>query len=493
MTTAAAPMPSRRRFPQQLPATDAAAPHDLAAERAVLGAVLINNDLTAEVLRRLTPDAFYRLGHRRIFEAIQRLAARGAAIDTLTLRAELEHTGYLEDAGGPACIAGLVDGVPKSTNVEHYARVVTERALERTVDRLYTITRAQIRDGDLPSAAFGRFSDEIRGLASPCEATDLDRVLVDDAALMRWTAAPSLVAGRLSQGALAVLYGQPGEGKSFVALDLALCLATRQPWLGAAVLTSGPTIFVVAEGVWSFPPRVHAWKASRGFALDEALGLHTYPRAVNLMDAADVGRFLEVVRPQGAVAIVLDTFARCLVGGDENSARDVGLAIAQCDRIRTETGALVLLVHHARKDGASERGSGALRGAADMMMALTKADDLLTLSCEKSKDSSPFEPIELRLVHESDAGSCYILEAHQHEPEVNTPLTEGQARLLRALQDSFQTEGATAAEWEAATPGVPRATFYRARAVLLKRGLVVKRGPRFNATVSSPHSQGALL
>lgn len=492
MSATATPLTPRRRFAPAEPSTDTA-PHDLPAECAVLGAILVNNTFLPQVAARVGPEAFFRLAHRRIYTAMQRLARQQLAIDTITLAAELAHTNELQDAGGAAYLAGLVDGVPRSTNVEHYASVVLERALERNVDRLCVVAREQIRAGEPVVAAYGRLSDEIRQLATADVAADVDRVLVDDAGLVRWTAAPSLVAGRLSQGALAVLYGQPGEGKSFVALDLALCLASRQPWLGAAVLASGPTIFVVAEGVWSFPPRVRAWKGARGYPLDQALGLHTYPRAVNLMDAGDVGRFLEIVRPCGAVAIVLDTFARCLIGGDENSARDVGLAIAQCDRIRTETGALVLLVHHARKDGASERGSGALRGAADVMMALTKADDLLTLSCEKAKDSSPFEPIDLRLVQDTESGSCYILAADQHEPQTDAPLSDGQARLLRVLQVSFPQDGATAGEWEAATPGMPRSTFFRAKTRLLQRGLVSKRGPRFMAAVSSSHSQGALL
>src|SRR5712691_854287 len=106
-------------------------PHNLEAERSVLGAILLHNDafnLAAEVI-----DAhdFYRDAHRRIFDKMVKLVERGGAIDLVTLKEELGRSGDLDEVGGPAYITALVDGVPRSMNIEHYARIIKEKATLR--------------------------------------------------------------------------------------------------------------------------------------------------------------------------------------------------------------------------------------------------------------------------------------------------------------------------------------------------------------------------
>src|SRR3954464_10383151 len=108
-------------------------PHNLEAERSVLGSILLHSDafnLAAEVI-----DAgdFYRDAHRRIFDKMVRLAERADPIDLVTLKEELARSGDIDEVGGPAYIAALVDGVPRSTNVEHYARIIKEKATLRNL------------------------------------------------------------------------------------------------------------------------------------------------------------------------------------------------------------------------------------------------------------------------------------------------------------------------------------------------------------------------
>src|SRR5437588_3086387 len=106
-------------------------PHNLEAERSVLGAILLHNDafnLAAEVI---DSTDFFRDAHRRIFDKMVGLSERGNAIDLVTLKEELGRAGELEEVGGPAYIAALVDGVPRSTNVAHYARIIKEKATLR--------------------------------------------------------------------------------------------------------------------------------------------------------------------------------------------------------------------------------------------------------------------------------------------------------------------------------------------------------------------------
>src|SRR5438874_6798317 len=108
-------------------------PHNLEAERSVLGAILLHNDafnLAAEII---DSGDFFRDAHRRIFDKMVKLVERGDAIDLVTLKEELGRSGDLEEVGGPAYIAALVDGVPRSTNVEHYARIIKEQATLRSL------------------------------------------------------------------------------------------------------------------------------------------------------------------------------------------------------------------------------------------------------------------------------------------------------------------------------------------------------------------------
>ena len=117
----------------ELAVADRILPHNLEAERSVLGAILLHNDafnLAAEVI---DSKDFFRDAHGRIFDKVVKLAERGDAIDLVTLKEELGRAGELDEIGGPAYITALVDGVPRSTNVEHYARIIKEKATLRSL------------------------------------------------------------------------------------------------------------------------------------------------------------------------------------------------------------------------------------------------------------------------------------------------------------------------------------------------------------------------
>jgi replicative DNA helicase len=108
-------------------------PHNLEAERSVLGAILLHNDAFNFAAEVIDAGDFFRDAHRRIFDKMVKLAERGDAIDLVTLKEELGRAGELEEVGGPAYITALVDGIPRSTNVEHYARIIKEKATLRSL------------------------------------------------------------------------------------------------------------------------------------------------------------------------------------------------------------------------------------------------------------------------------------------------------------------------------------------------------------------------
>jgi replicative DNA helicase len=114
-------------------ASERTLPHNLEAERSVLGAILVHNDAFNLAAQVITEQDFFRDAHRRIFEKMIALNERGAAIDFVTLKEELSRAGDLDEVGGPAYVASLADGVPRATNIEYYARIVKEKSTLRNL------------------------------------------------------------------------------------------------------------------------------------------------------------------------------------------------------------------------------------------------------------------------------------------------------------------------------------------------------------------------
>ena len=106
-------------------------PHSLEAEKTVLGGILVNNESLNVVLSIITPEDFYKESHRKIIERISALVDKGLPVDLLSISEEMQRAGLLEEAGGMAYLSSLMDGVPKSLNVEYYAQIIKEKALLR--------------------------------------------------------------------------------------------------------------------------------------------------------------------------------------------------------------------------------------------------------------------------------------------------------------------------------------------------------------------------
>ncbi len=108
-------------------------PHNLDAERSVLGAILLDNHALNTAVEKLRAEDFFLDQHRRVFQQMIALGETQQAIDLVTLTDRLHRSGELEASGGAAYLAQLVDGVPHVTNVDHYARIVKEKALLRSL------------------------------------------------------------------------------------------------------------------------------------------------------------------------------------------------------------------------------------------------------------------------------------------------------------------------------------------------------------------------
>jgi replicative DNA helicase len=214
-------------------------PHSVDAERSVLGAILLENNAINRAQEILAENDFYRDTHRRIFKVMAALSERATAIDPVTVKEELVKSGDLEAVGGPAYIASLLDGVPHSSNIEHYAKIVREKAVlrrlidaggeivktayeaSRDVDEIldqserlvFEIAQDQMRTGFLPMRAIADQS------LKTIERLSEHRELVTGLA----TGFPTLneMTSGLQPSDLVVIAARPGMGKTSFALNIA--------------------------------------------------------------------------------------------------------------------------------------------------------------------------------------------------------------------------------------------------------------------------------
>ncbi len=107
------------------------APHNLEAEKSVLGSILIDNEVFGALEGSITPEHFYKESHRKIYRACERLFRRSEPMDLVTLTEELRQTGELEAVGSVPYLIGLADEVPTAAYAESYAKIVSEKAILR--------------------------------------------------------------------------------------------------------------------------------------------------------------------------------------------------------------------------------------------------------------------------------------------------------------------------------------------------------------------------
>jgi hypothetical protein len=229
-----------------------------------------------------------------------------------------------------------------------------------------------------------------------------------------------IVKGVLPRAGLAVAYGDSGAGKTFVVLDVVGAIVRGEPWRGHKV-TQGKVAYICAEGAEFFSRRIRAYSKHTGSNLEQLFVCSDSPNFLNDNDHKLIARALAEVKPS---VIVVDTLARTMPGGAENSSEDMGKVIARCQWLHHKTGALVLLVHHSGKDAArGARGWSGLRAAADAELVVTrdKENDRRAVEIGKQKDSPDgsqydfvLRPVPLGFDDDGDViTSCVIEEPPQ--------------------------------------------------------------------------------
>lgn len=430
------------------------------AECEVLAVMMGRPDAISEIAKNITAGDFFYFGHKIIFEAILALNEAGLPVDEVTLPNELQRRGQLYDVGG---MPYILDVLLRSRAPIDYMGVV---ALVRS----HAKRRQMIQLANQIAAA---------ALSDDRDATEqairqAQKLIAPAVSRNRWTIMPAgdlknlppiswLLPDLIPDRGLTALYGRSGEGKSFYALDLCLQVAQQRP-----------VVYIAAEGQAGYAKRVAAWmihnKQSEG-------QLHFCMGAVNLMDSTDLKDFIDELRQYNPALICVDTLARTMIGGDENSQRDMSIYIDSCSQISEQTGCAVLLVHHIGKSGSSPRGSSVLPGACEQMIELTKEDDSIRIRLSKNKDEDGGQAFYLRPVEvRTPLGMSIVLipEDKVIKTEADA-LSQAQRMILTTLEKPINQEGAQSSDIEEQT-GLTRPTIASALNRLLERGFAEKVG-----------------
>lgn len=303
-----------------------------------------------------------------------------------------------------------------------------------------------------------------------------------------------LVEDYLARDTLALLYGPSGASKTFLAIDYALHVATGSWWNGRAVKQPGRVFYVIAEGVAGVGQRLGAWKAHhKVYDLSRHEPITWRPKAVNLLDVGDVALLQRAISYRQPSLVVVDTLARCIVGGEENSAKDMGLVVHHLDQIRRTCGACVLIVHHTGKDvSAGARGNSALRAGVDTELSLTATDDRLVLKVTKQKDAA--EALPVRLDRVGAEGSCVLVPSTRVREDDDGKVTAKVLETLGVLRSMQVPEGVATTVWMRATceaTGLSERMFYGHRAALVENGLVSSIGTDSRPRYVIPNEGGA--
>ena len=220
-------------------------PQNLEAERSILGAILLDNHALNAAIENLKPEDFFLEQHRRVFNQMIALGENQQAIDLVTLTESLHRVGELESSGGAPYLAALADGMPRVSNVEHYARIVREKALLRNlIHATHNIQQRALEGEDgadtildnAESSIFALAEDRVKAGLIPIKDIvrdnfeRLEKIFREGKSITGvstgYTELDKLLSG-LQPSELLILAARPSQGKTALALNFAENISIR--------------------------------------------------------------------------------------------------------------------------------------------------------------------------------------------------------------------------------------------------------------------------
>jgi DnaB-like helicase N terminal domain/AAA domain len=398
-------------------------PCNLDAERSVLGAVLMNNTALTVAIKNVYPEDFFLDQHRRVFIQMIAMRARQQPIDLVTLTEELQRHGDLEAAGGAPYLASLADGMPKVSNVEHYSRIVKDKAtLRNLIHAAHSIQQQAFEGEGTAGAIAGSMIANLTGFATESRGTEpLIITAVEDLLSRQIKPREMLLDPILPQQGLAMLYAYRGVGKTYVALGIAAAIASGGHFLRWSAPKPRRGLYIDGE----LPEAT--LKERTAMVIDGMEGPELIPGALSFVTPDEQKRAMPdlstsqgqaLVEPHldGVEFVVVDNLSALCREGVENegeswlTVQDWGL------RLRRH-GVTVLFVHHAGKNK-TQRGTSRREDLLDTVIALRHPADYQAsdgLRCEvyfektRSMMGEAAKPFEIRLSSGTDGRAVWTV------------------------------------------------------------------------------------
>ncbi|MDP1568955.1 MAG: DnaB-like helicase N-terminal domain-containing protein [Vicinamibacterales bacterium] len=448
-------------------------PHDLDTERAVLGALIVENGLLDAVRAVVSPEAFFRDAHRRICRAVYELGDSGIPIDPLTLIAIHRDRGELDAVGGPAYVTSLIDGLPRGMNATTHAARVAHHHHQRLALAGLEAAKRDLYAGELPdlsrlSALLSAATVGAGGGAGVLE-------IVTEHDLAARPQPTGVVRGVLPTG-ITCIAGAPAGGKTTTAASIAVAKASGHRWLRLyEVAERGPVIIMAGEAAENLPRLLKAARHAHGLGLEDVLPIWIIPQAFSLFtpgrEYAELLAYARSIEPRPL--FIWDTLGIYSAGAKENDNTEMQVVMSNLRAIHGDH----LVLHHTDKGERDARGAGAIRANLDALFMLIDTDGRIVLSNAKQRAAAKAADIHLQLVADPAIGAAAVRTASSIT-RAPGELSANQRTVLDALWETFATTGAGVPQLEAALPHVKQRTLYDAVDKLVTHGFARRDGGR---------------
>lgn len=211
-----------------------------------------------------------------------------------------------------------------------------------------------------------------------------------------------LVEGMIKQQTLVMFGGMPSGGKTYLAIELMLSIASGKPFLGQYPVKQGDAVFIACEGRDSVLRRIGAWTHLKNGGIDvEGAYISSREMVVTAPEQVDISieQYVREIEAGGInpKIIFIDTMNYSLGSAKENDANDMTQYFRRiANSLITRFGCAVVLLHHTSKDGADIRGSSTIRGALDSLFLVTRdSAGIFTIKNDKHKDIDKLPPLYL--------------------------------------------------------------------------------------------------
>jgi hypothetical protein len=446
-------------------------PHNLDAERAILGAILLGAKGADEAISQLQLTDFFLHEHQVIFRHIRLLRERGDPIDDLVLLYEsLNVTNDLDAAGGTPYVSQVPEGLPRVSNIQHYVEIVKAKGELRK--------RAHIAETilELALGANGNTSEVLQKIASLSAELRED---VGQKRILKFTSGAEvatmdepiewIVPGFVAKGGITELGAKVKAGKTTLVMKLVRAVGDGRNFLDRPTLKT-PTVYLTEQPSTSFRQAME--RADLLGREDFHFLQHSDTRGMPWTEVA--AEAVDECARIHSVLLVVDTLPQfaCLKGDSENNAGDALAAMQPLLRAAAD-GIGVILTRHERKSGGevgdSGRGSSAFAGAVDIVLSLRRPEGNAKRTHRVLQALSRFSetPAEL-LIELTDTG--YVALGDPHEAALKEVKGSILARIPKSEMEAVDLKELTA------NRKVPRSTVQRAVEELLAERTLSRTG-----------------